>query len=480
MAPTDSLREDASDAGDTAYAPGSGGSGSNSGSVGPPIGVIKSGRPYLHESTIRRKLARLDIDLARDEAARLQGVQLIDEVRNFLQLPITTYIAACGYYHRFRLEFDPMEYQWADAALTCLFVACKSEDTLKKSREILCANHNIKNPDRITTPDDKIFDQGSKMLIGLERQVIETLRFDFQVRNPFKILAKIIKAVLGSDEVASDFFVAAFKVGTDVYKTFAPLKHTTFTCAFAIAILTSLITGDHGEIFLNIDPKEYYTCKEWVGELMLDVLDLYTDHYRSTLLGKEINPQTFIDVKIKVNKQMEAAHIPRYQHFCAECEREGFPSPSYAGSASPSPGSPPGTNSTIKRGPKGLEGTYRFLFDADEVRREREAYEDYTRDEWDEWEEEVEELIPERESRRRADLGPEPRGPPREPRGDLGPEPRAPPREPRGRGGYRGRGRGRGRGHGGHRGGHDSGWDPRDRHDHPRGRGRGRGGGGSY
>lgn len=80
--------EDASDA-DVASAPASGngnGNGFANGSNGPPIGVVKSGRPYLHESTIRRKLANLDMDLSRDGAARLQGVQLIDDVRNFLQL----------------------------------------------------------------------------------------------------------------------------------------------------------------------------------------------------------------------------------------------------------------------------------------------------------------------------------------------------------------------------------------------------------
>ncbi|KAJ2973651.1 hypothetical protein NUW58_g8887 [Xylaria curta] len=313
MALTDSLMEDASDADITATSVSASVSASASasvsasaaasaaaaGSAGPSIGVIKSGRPYLHESTIRRRLARLETDLSRDESARLQGIQLIDDVRNALHLPIITYITACGYYHRFRLMFDTKAYAWADAALACLFVACKSEDTLKKSREILCANHNLKNPDRITTPDDKLFDQSSKMLIGLERHVIETLRFDFQVRNPFKMLAKIVKAVLGSEEDASDFFIEAYKVGIDMYKTFAPLKHTTFTCAFTIALLTALITGWSEDAFVSLDPTAYYTCQEWVAEVMLDVLDLYTDHYRSTLLGQEINPQIFMDVKIK-------------------------------------------------------------------------------------------------------------------------------------------------------------------------------------
>lgn len=35
-------------------------------------------------------------------------------------------------------------------------MACKVEDTIKKSKEILCAAYNIKNPDHPTTQDDKV------------------------------------------------------------------------------------------------------------------------------------------------------------------------------------------------------------------------------------------------------------------------------------------------------------------------------------
>jgi len=272
------------------------------------------------------------------------------------------------------------------------------------------------------------------MLISLERHAIESVRFDFQVRNPIKMLAKIIKAVIGSGPDASDFFVDGYKVGTDMYKTFAPLKHTTFTVAFTIALLTAMVTGKFKDVFVDLKPGNYYTNEEWVGEVMLDILDLYTDHHRSTLLGQEIDLQVFIDTKIRVNQRIEAARIQRYQNsFCRECEREGF---------SPTPPSP-GTHASDKRG-------LRCLFDANELEHETSIYDSYHKDEWEEWEEEVEEVIPEREHHGRPDLGPEPRPPPREPRGSRG-----------------GRGRGRGRGHG--RGGHDSGWHPRSRH----GRGRG-------
>ncbi|KAI1265028.1 cyclin-like protein [Xylariaceae sp. FL1019] len=417
-------------------------------SKGPPnIGAVKCGRVYLHEITIRRKLASMNVDPAREQAARLQGVQLIDDVRNYLQLPVNTYAAASSYFHRFRLKF-PGSDQTPDVPLACLFVACKSEDTLKKSKDILCANHNLKNPDRTTTPDDKMFEQSSKMMHGTERQIIEAIRFDFQVRKPHKILAKIVKSIVGPRPEASQFFDLAYQAGIDMYKTLTPLKHTTYTCAVMVAQLTSMVTGQFEEAFTRMNLKEFFTCEEWVAEAMIDLLDLYTDYTKSTLLGQGIDLQVFINVKIRVNKKMDAARIPRYANFCNECERERVPpSPSSIGSSPASPNET-SSNASTKRGTKGSEGTMRFLFDADEARQEKRIYEKYTRDEYDEWEEEVEEPIPDPRENHRADLGPEPR-PPREPRGP----------------------RGRGRGRGG-RGGQD--WHPRG------GRGRRGGRGGFY
>ena len=44
-----------------------------------------------------------------------------------------------------------------DAAAAALFTACKIEDTLKKSKEILCAAYNLKlTPAEQVTPDDAV------------------------------------------------------------------------------------------------------------------------------------------------------------------------------------------------------------------------------------------------------------------------------------------------------------------------------------
>ena len=69
--------------------------------------------------------------------------------------PAKTYNAACVFYHRFRLKHLGAQHNWRDASIACLFLACKTEDTLKKSKEILCASYNMKNLDK-KTPDDKV------------------------------------------------------------------------------------------------------------------------------------------------------------------------------------------------------------------------------------------------------------------------------------------------------------------------------------
>lgn len=111
-------------------------------------------------------------DEAREDTYRLKGVQLIDNVRESLQLwvprntsswlptdrsrPVKTFTTAAVYYHKFRIRFPSNEYSYEDVALTALFVACKVEDTIKKSRDILCASHNLKHPNDNKTPDDKV------------------------------------------------------------------------------------------------------------------------------------------------------------------------------------------------------------------------------------------------------------------------------------------------------------------------------------
>src|SRR5436189_6260072 len=81
-----------------------------------------------------------------------------------------------------------------DVACACLFTACKIEDTLKKSCEILAVAHNMRYPS--STPinsDSPTLDEQHKRVISIERQILESISFDFRSRNHEKLLVKLAR-----------------------------------------------------------------------------------------------------------------------------------------------------------------------------------------------------------------------------------------------------------------------------------------------
>lgn len=194
------------------------------------------------------------------------------------------------YYHKFRLVHADGEYSYVvgcpgklhavfvqfcaigakvvqDAAAAALFTACKIEDTLKKSRDILCAAYNLKlPPSEHLSPDDtvsrksfsafpelcadtnatsQLFEVHSRSIIGLERLMLEASSFDFRGRHPQQLTVKLAKHYgLTSTSAVSK---TAFQVALDLYRTFAPLKQTTAAMAFASLELAGRLHDEHLE-----------------------------------------------------------------------------------------------------------------------------------------------------------------------------------------------------------------------------------------
>ncbi|KAL8343364.1 hypothetical protein RB598_004621 [Gaeumannomyces tritici] len=315
---------------------------------GPHPGLTSVPNQYCIEQELRRMQRATGCDQSRETSYRLQGIYLIDNVRLALRLPVKTFDTACIYYHMFRLCFRDAEYNFQDAALTALFVACKVEDTIKKSKEILCAAYNLKTPDHPTTQDDKMFDQPTKIVIGLERHILQTIGFDFR----------------------------------------------------------------HQEVVRAIDLVAYHTDRGSVVETMLDLLDLYAHFARHTKVGARFDIDHFIQVKIKINQEVEAnPALERFMHTCERCEQEerdaglggamsnqplsavtpgSATSPATTGSGGPSGA---GGGAPRKSGARGQEGTLRFSFDAEAVRKEKEAVAKHFAEEFEEYEVELEEEV---------------------------------------------------------------------------------------
>lgn len=246
----------------------------------------------------------------------------------------------------------------------------------------------------------KTFEHPSKIIIGLERLILETIGFDFRARYPQKLLVKAIRGLLTAGE-EEGFLQVAYDMCIDIYKTFAPIKQTTFTMVMAIIELTALMTERNVDKIKRLDPYKWHTNRGCVVETMLDLLDLYAQFGKSTKIGGQFPLDKFIDVKIKINKEVEdSARLSRFQTWCEKCEAEEKDvQPITPGSAtSPATTGSYPSSGTMKRSGGGPGGsTIRFVFDADQARRETSIVNEHFKEEFEEYEVQVEEPIPESE-----------------------------------------------------------------------------------
>ncbi|KAF4552069.1 Cyclin-like protein 1 [Elsinoe fawcettii] len=390
------------------------------GGIGPHPSFVQVAKPYIFEQSVQRQLEANGGSEARDIVTRLQGVSWIDSVRKALQLPVKTYMTAVVYYHRFRLAHNESEYMNVDAAAAALFTACKIEDTLKKSRDILCAAYNLKGSlAEQLTPDDPIFEEPSKRLVGLERLMLESSGFDFRNRNPQEWVIKFTRLGQLDRETVGK---TAYRACLDLYRTFAPIKQTSSTMGLAcvelaarlldapLSVLTSKL-GDDTAL-----KEKWGTSRIEVMETMLDLLELYTHHRNSSTVGPDHSFDTFLNVRIELNKEATAADLPRFSEWNEDSTMEDAKAngngtngtkPSPVSPATPlnapstvqqSPAQPDAvpTASPVIGGPvrnrqiEQRNGTVRYMLDAQRAHDEKDTVASYFKEEWEEYEEVIE------------------------------------------------------------------------------------------
>ncbi|RMZ21270.1 hypothetical protein D0859_14722 [Hortaea werneckii] len=392
--------------------------------IGPHPSTIRVAAPYTTQASIEKCLYPTAVDHhdrslaeAKEDAYRLQGVTWIDSVRRSLQLPIKTFTTACCLYHKFRLQHPGADYAFADAAAASLLASCKIEDTLKKSRDILAAAYNLKlSAHDALGPDDVVFEAPSRVVIGIERLVLESSGFDFRSVRKHEVLIKIAKAELKGFETGSNDVKKVADVGftvlTDLHRTFAPMKHTTSTQAAAClemaahleAAKSPSVTAIRDHLQNNLDYKKWETTRENVMETLFDLLDLYTHHTTSTILGTKYSLDDLLRIRLALNKECSDNAIPRHQ----TVPESAAAHPSVNGATlqvangHPTPVSPPDPDAQVIGQPivTGVPpvpeggGTLRFVLNPKLAAEEKSEVQKFFTEEWEEYEEELEIPLP--------------------------------------------------------------------------------------
>ncbi|CAG8044138.1 unnamed protein product [Penicillium salamii] len=341
---------------------------------------IQVANPYIFEQTVENCIESMGVKPPRETSSRLQGVAWLDEVRRALNLPIRTFDTAVGYYHRFRLVHPDNEYNFTDAAAAALFTACKIEDTLKKSRDIVCAAYNLKvSPSEQLSADDPMFEANARGIIGLERLMLEASGFDFRTRHPQKTLMKLSRhyGLPRDSEVAN----LAYRISADLYRTFAPIKQGSSAMAFGCLELAGRLLDQRAQqVESGQDYPQWNTSRAEVMETLFDLLELYTHHRSHTTVGPEFPADRFLTVRIPLNQEASEQRIPRYDVWVNQPQK---PSNGAAGG----PQDPPriahpltpiaANGESQKTSERGRDAAVRFMLDpacADEEKREVARY----------------------------------------------------------------------------------------------------------
>lgn len=272
-----------------------------------------------------------------------------------------------------------------------------------------------------------MFEHHSRTIIGLERLMLEASGFDFRNRHPQDFLIKLLKSY--SYERSSPVVGLAYTISLDLYRTWAPVKQSTATMAFACLELAERLLANS-----NNDPRDekkdmetmiaaaerdydsYRIDRGMVMETLLDLLELYTHHRAQTMVGPDFPVDRFLEVRIPLNLESEERGIPRYTAWVEGGDRmydadsgganavptvNGTPAAHAGGgmngsgpgskgrginSVSPRDGAAPGQTSPIRRGnaaasavvgvrqrvgERGREGTVRFILNPDRARDEK-------------------------------------------------------------------------------------------------------------
>lgn len=132
-------------------------------------------------------------------------------------------------------------------------------------------------------------------------------------------------------------------------------------------------------------------------ETLLDLLELYTHYRNNTTVGPDFPVDVFLEVRIPLNQEMDAKHLPRFTEWKDhKAITNGAGKPSNGTKTSPreplnvtSPSTPGLANGTRGRiGERGRDGTVRFMLYPEREQEEKAIIAEYFKPEEEEEEEE--------------------------------------------------------------------------------------------
>ena len=125
---------------------------------------------------------------------RSKGVNFILQVGIMLKLPQITLATASVFLHRFYMRHSMQTYHYYSMAATCLFLAYKVEECVRKMRELVvaCVRVAQKDPYKNVDEQDKEYWRWRDNILQYEDLLLEAICFDLSLEPPYKTLFDLL------------------------------------------------------------------------------------------------------------------------------------------------------------------------------------------------------------------------------------------------------------------------------------------------
>ena len=125
---------------------------------------------------------------------RSKGVNFILQVGIMLKLPQITLATASVFLHRFYMRHPMQTYHYYSMAATCLFLAYKVEECVRKMKELVvaCVRVAQKDPQKLVDEQDKEYWRWRDNILQYEDLLLEAICFDLSLEPPYKTLFDLL------------------------------------------------------------------------------------------------------------------------------------------------------------------------------------------------------------------------------------------------------------------------------------------------
>ncbi|KAI8149695.1 cyclin-like protein [Fennellomyces sp. T-0311] len=264
-------------------------------------------RPYFSKrqlSTLSSLKNSATAGAAKEAATRNTSCKFIQQVGKKLGFPQATISTAQALYHRFYLYYSIREYSPQDISVTCIFVASKIEETIKKLKDIYVAVHSVRYPDSKELDPEQVSEERRRRVIGYEKLLLETLCFDFQQRHPYEYVVKFVKWIQAFQTLDGKRLAQrAYLLAVDSYRTPLCVEYPAHTIAAGCIYLASILLRHEDELFAGLSndkPWDQFFCSrmEDMEDVCQQILDLY-------IVNSPQDSERYTSIKIEINEQAQ-------------------------------------------------------------------------------------------------------------------------------------------------------------------------------